>query len=75
MHTSLFNSFRTLLREETLDDVIPLGEQTPVPTSALAEPPAPATGNENPVPGEGEDISFNLDAYLEPDSQPGEGKP
>lgn len=73
MHTSLFNPFRPLLREEAPADVTQPGDQTPAPTPA--DPPAPAPGNENPAPGEGDDVSFNLDADPEPDPQPGDGKP
>lgn len=72
MHTSLFNPFRPLLREEAPENVTPPGEQNPALTPA--DSPAPAPGDENPPPGEGEDANFNLDA--EPDTQPGdEGKP
>ena len=73
MHTSLFNPFRPLLREEAPADVTQPGDQNPAPTPA--DPPTPAPGNENPTTGEGDDISFNLDADPEPDPQPGEGKP
>lgn len=71
MHTSLFNPFRPLLREEAPADVTPPGEQNPAPTPA--DTPAPAAGDENPAPGEGEDADFNLDADPGPDTEPGDG--
>lgn len=71
MHTSLFNPFRPLLREEAPANVTPPGEQNPATTPA--DTPAPAAGDENPTPGEGEDTNFNLDADPEPDTQPGDG--
>lgn len=74
MHTSLFNPYRPLLREEAPESVTPPGEQNPSPTPA--DLPAPAAGDENPAPGEGEDANFNLDADPAPGTQPGdEGKP
>lgn len=69
MHTSLFNPFRPLLREEAPADVTPPGEQNPTPTPA--DTPAPAAGDENPAPGE--DTDFNLDADPGPDTEPGDG--
>lgn len=71
MHTNLFNPYRTLLREEAPADVTPPGEQNPATTPA--DTPAPATGDENPATGEGEDGNFNLDADPESDTQPGDG--
>lgn len=72
MHTSLFNPYRPLLREEAPENVTPPGEQNPAPTPA--DPPAPVPGDETPAPGEREEANFNLDADPKPDSAPDDGK-